>query len=218
MKLASAAIVAIHLFARQRHVGRPFCLRENGERPLRSRRNARVGGCVRGFIEDGNDAAAMTFRWEVFLLAGDPAEEGLASVVIAGRLAPAVAYYAGRSDSQGLSAFANPDNLGFDPAGNLWIVTDGTQPDDNNNGCFVCPTEGPDRGFVRQFMSGPVGAEIAGATFSPDGQTLFLNVQHPGSGSTIEEPNSHWPDGGDSQPRSSLVAVRSIDPLRRFYL
>lgn len=175
-------------------------------------------GHILEFTEAGNDAEAKEFRWEVFILAGDPAEEGLASVAIAGRLAPAVAYYAGRSDSKGLSAFANPDNLGFDPAGNLWIVTDGTQPDNNNNGCFVCPTEGPDRGFVRQFMSGPVGAEIAGATFSPDGKTLFLNVQHPGSGSSIEEPDSHWPDGGDSQPRSSLIAVRSIDPLRRFYL
>ena len=175
-------------------------------------------GHILEFTETGDDAAALTFRWDVFLLAGDPAEEGLASVVIAGRLSPAVAYYAGRSDSKGLSAFANPDNLGFDPAGNLWIVTDGTQPDDNNNGCFVCPTEGPDRGLVRQFMSGPVGAEISGATFSPDGQTLFINVQHPGSGSTIEEPNSHWPDGGDAQPRSSLIAIRSIDPLRRFYL
>ena len=175
-------------------------------------------GHILEFTEAGSDAAALEFRWDVFLLAGDPTQEGLASVVTVGRLTSAVAYYAGRSDSTGLSAFANPDNLGFDPAGNLWIVTDGTQPDDNNNGCFVCPTEGPDRGVVRQFMSGPVGAEISGATFSPDGQTLFLNVQHPGSGSSIEEPNSHWPDGGTAQPRSSLIAVRAIDPLRRFYL
>jgi secreted PhoX family phosphatase len=175
-------------------------------------------GHILEFSEAGGDAAAREFRWEVFILAGDPAEEGLASSVIAGRLASAVAYYAGRSDSKGLSAFANPDNLGFDPAGNLWIVTDGTQPDNNNNGCFICPTEGPDRGLVRQFMSGPVGAELAGATFAPDGQSLFISVQRPGSGSTIEEPNSHWPDGGDAQPRSSLIAIRSIDPLRKFYL
>jgi len=151
------------------------------------------------------------------VLAGDPGTRGLASVAIAGRLAPAVAYYAGRSDSDGLSAFANPDNLGFDAAGNLWIVTDGAQPNGNNNGCFVCPTSGTDRGFVRQFMSGPVGAEISGCTFSPDGQTLFLSVQHPGSGGSLDEPLSHWPDGGESRPRSSLIAIRSVDPLRRFH-
>ena len=174
-------------------------------------------GHILEFTEAGGDAAAVRFSWEVFILAGDPAARGLASVAIAGRLGPAVAYYAGRSDSIGLSPFAQPDNLGFDAAGNLWIVTDGSQPTSNNNGCFVCPTEGPDRGAVRQFMSGPVGAEISGCTFSPDGQTLFLSVQHPGSGSSIAEPSSHWPDGGDAQPRSSLIAIRSVDPLRRFY-
>jgi secreted PhoX family phosphatase len=145
----------------------------------------------------------------VLLLAGDPQVEGLASVLVAGRLAPAVAYYAGRPDSTGLSAFANPDNLGFDAAGNLWIVTDGSQPNDNNNGCFVCPTSGPDRGMVRQFMSGPAGAEISGCTFSPDGETLFLSVQHP---------SGNWPDGGESMPRSSLIAIRSVDPMRRFFV
>lgn len=174
-------------------------------------------GHILEFAETGADAAARTFTWDVFVLAGDPAREGLASVVIAGRLAPAVAYYAGRSDSDGLSPFANPDNLGFDSAGNLWIVTDGSQPNDNNNGCFVCPTDGPERGLVRQFMSGPVGAEISGCTFTPDGRTLFLTVQHPGGGSSIAEPSSHWPDGGDAQPRSSLIAIRSVDSSKRFH-
>ena len=173
-------------------------------------------GHILEFAEAQADPSAVRFNWEVFILAGDPGERGLASVAIAGRLGSAVAYYAGRSDSTGLDAFACPDNLGFDEAGNLWIVTDGPQPNGNNNGCFVCPTDGPDRGVVKQFMSGPVGAEISGCTFSPDGQTLFLTVQHPGSGSSIEEPNSHWPNGGDSQPLSSLIAVRSTASSGRF--
>jgi hypothetical protein len=173
-------------------------------------------GHILEFTEDGDDAIAKRFRWDVFILAGDPVTQGLASVVTTGRLAPSVAYYAGLSDSKGLSGFACPDNLGFDDAGNLWIVTDGSQPNENNNGCFVCPTEGPGRGEVRQFMSGPVGAEVSGCTFAPDGETLFLTIQHPGSGSSIDEPSSHWPDGGNSQPRSSLIAVRTTDPSRRF--
>ena len=173
-------------------------------------------GHILEFSEAQADASAVRFSWEVFILAGDPGERGLASMAIAGRLGSAVAYYAGQSDSTGLDAFACPDNLGFDATGNLWIVTDGRQPNGNNNGCFVCPTDGPDRGAVKQFMSGPVGAEISGCTFSPDGQTLFLTVQHPGSGSSIDEPSSHWPNGGDSQPLSSLIAVRSRDPSGRF--
>jgi secreted PhoX family phosphatase len=169
-------------------------------------------GHILEFVE-ADDASSERFRWEVFILAGDPASGGLASDAVAGRLEPAATYYAGQTDASSLSAFACPDNLGFDQAGNLWIVTDGSQPDErNNNGCFVCPTEGPARGAVRQFMSGPVGAEICGCTFSPDGETLFLTVQHPGSSSPIEAPTSHWPDGGESQPRSSLIAVRAIGP------
>jgi hypothetical protein len=175
-------------------------------------------GHIIEFAEVDADAAATDFSWDVFILAGDPAERGLASSVVAGRIGSAVAYYAGHSDSKGLSAFACPDNLGFDESGNLWIVTDGAQPRGTNNGCFVAPTEGPDRGRVKQFLSGPVGAEISGCTFAPDGQTLFLTVQHPGNGSTIEAPDSHWPDGGDSQPRSSLIAVRPEDPSGRFEL
>lgn len=173
-------------------------------------------GHILEFAEADGDASAQAFRWEVFVLAGNPGTEGLATRVAAGQLAPAVAYYAGQADSNGLAAFANPDNLGFDAAGNLWIVTDGEQPNQNNNGCFVCPTDGAERGAVRQFMSGPVGAEVSGCTFAPDGQTLFLTIQHPGNVSPIERPESHWPDGGDSQPRSSLIAIRPASPAGRF--
>lgn len=173
-------------------------------------------GHILEFTEAGNDAAATRFAWDVFILAGDPVSQGLTSEMTPGRLTPSVAYYAGRSDSAGLSGFACPDNLGFDEAGNLWIVTDGPQPTENNNGCFMCPTSGAERGKVMQFMSGPIGAEISGCTFSPDGQTLFLTVQHPGGSSSIEAPSSHWPDGGSSQPRSSLIAVTPIDSSKGF--
>ena len=118
-------------------------------------------------------------------------------------LAPDATYFGGATDASELSAFANPDNLGFDSAGNLWIVTDGVQPGSNNNGCFVCPTDGPARGHVRQFMSGPLGAEICGCELTADNRTLFLTVQHPGTGGTATSPVSRWPDGGGAAPRPS---------------
>jgi len=55
-------------------------------------------------------------------------------------------------------------NPNYRAAADLWIVTDGTQPV-GNNGCFVCALDGPMRGAVRQFMEGPVGAEICGCEF-----------------------------------------------------
>ncbi len=172
-------------------------------------------GHILEFIENGADAAAETFRWEVFMLCGDPAAGSLRTTPVAADQAPAdvdVTYFGGSADDEVLSAFANPDNLGFDSAGNLWIVTDGVQPRENNNGCFVCPTQGERRGEVRQFMSGPFDAEICGCEITADGRTLFLTVQHPGSGGSAISPTSRWPDGGDAAPRPSLIAVEPIDP------
>lgn len=168
-------------------------------------------GHILELSEGGSDAAAMTFRWEVLVLAGDPLAGGLHAAPLTGeRLDASVTYFAGRADATALSAFANPDNLGFDTFGTLWIVTDGLQPGEFNNGCFVCPTAGEQRGAVRQFMSGPVGAEICGCEITADGETLFLSVQHPGAGGSIDAPVSHWPDGGSRAARPSLIAIGSI--------
>jgi secreted PhoX family phosphatase len=179
-----------------------------------SPRAPNAGGQIVELEEDRSDPGATRFRWEIFILAGAPARPGLLTALpsaAAGALAPDVTYFGGATDPAELSAFANPDNLGFDAAGNLWIVTDGAQPGDNNNGCFVCPTEGPERGSVRQFMSGPVGAEICGCEIASDGRTLFLTIQHPGAGGSVTEPVSHWPDGGLSAPRPSLLAIEAED-------
>jgi hypothetical protein len=167
-------------------------------------------GHIVEIAEDGADAAARGFRWDIFLLGGTP-DAALAALPAGEPLPPDAAYFSGIVDAAGLSAFANPDNLGFDAAGNLWIVTDGVQPGQHNNGCFVCPTAGPDRGRVRQFMSGPVGAEVCGCEIAADGRTLFLTIQHPGAGGTAESPTSRWPDGGAAAPRASLIAIVPVN-------
>jgi uncharacterized protein len=171
-------------------------------------------GQIIELAESGADPTATTFHWDVFVLAGAP---GRGELLATSSLAPAAplpadaTYYAGSRDAQALSAFANPDNLGFDAAGNLWIVTDGPQPDGNNNGCFVSATEGAERGRVRQFMCGPIGAEICGCEITADGRTLLLTIQHPGEGGSATAPNSHWPDGGEAAPRPTLVAIERDD-------
>jgi len=184
-----------------------------------SPRAPNVSGHILEFIERGADAGATSFRWEIFVLAGAPNGTQLLAALPpdhATSLAAEVTYYGGATDSERLSGFANPDNLGFDGDGNLWIVTDGNQPGDNNDGCFVCPTEGPERGHVRQFMSGPVGAEICGCEFAPGGASLFLTIMHPGEAGSATSPQSHWPDGGEMAPRPSVVAIETTDPTRKF--
>lgn len=161
--------------------------------------------------ESGDDHAALSFSWEVFMLAGDPAGGRLLTDLNnlpPGALDATSTYFAGYPHAADLSPIGSPDNVGFDADGNLWMVTDGEQPDRSNNGCWVCPTTGPERGRLRRFMSGPIGAEICGCQFSPDGETLFLSIQHPGEGGTVEQPRSRWPDGPGTQPRSSVIAVR----------
>jgi secreted PhoX family phosphatase len=163
--------------------------------------------------EEGGDAAARRFRWNVFLLAGDPSAPDArflseASALRPGSLGARDTYYGGARSKADLAPVGCPDNLGFDPAGNLWIVTDGAQPRGDNNGAFVVPVEGPARGQLRQFMTAPMGAEVCGCEFTPDGETLFLSVQHPGEGGTLARPVSDWPDGGGRPPRPSVIAVR----------
>lgn len=66
---------------------------------------------------------------------------------------------------------------------------------------------------LRRFLVGPKGCEITGITETPDGKTLFINIQHPGENSTaanISIPanyESHWPDGGTARPRSSTIVI-----------
>lgn len=130
--------------------------------------------------EQGADCAALEFGWRIFV-AGGP--------------------------EHGVGAFGSPDNLDLDADGNLWIVTDGAQPGGLNNGCHVVPTRGPERGQSRQVMSAPLGAEVCGCTFMPDGRTLLLAIQHPGEGGSLARARSSWPDGPGHVPRPALVAL-----------
>ena len=135
--------------------------------------------------EAEDDWAAESFRWEVFAVGGPQ------------------------------SGFSSPDNLVFDPHGNLWMVTDSGTGEDTiydflgNNSMFFMPTEGPDRGQAFRFAVGPVEAEMTGPVFSPDGRTLFLSIQHPGEDSeSLDALTSSFAAAeGTNVPRPTLVAI-----------
>ena len=157
-------------------------------------------GHIIEFIEDGGDHAASRFRWEIFILAGDPKDPAHR------------ASYQGRTD---ISVLATPDNLAFDDAGRMWVATDGMEGAvAANDGVFAVDVEGPMRGRTRRFLSGPVGCEVCGPAFTPDHRTFFAAIQHPGrvEKATYEKPGSRWPDYRDDMPpRPSVVAIYRED-------
>jgi secreted PhoX family phosphatase len=168
------------------------------------RANNTMGQVIR-WKEDG-DFDGTTMRWNHLVLAGDPANE--------------------RPEARGNihgDIFGCPDGLMLDRRGLLWIQTDahatqmykGEFRNIGNNQMLACDLA---TGEIRRFLTGPVNCEITGATQTPDGTTMWINVQHPGETpsdrSDPAEPArySAWPDykpGG--RPRSATVVIRRRD-------
>jgi len=169
-------------------------------------------GHIIELIEDKDDHASTKFTWNVFLLCGNPELNLLTqkSQLIPG-LPSNATYFGGYSDVTKLGKIASPDNVAFDNKGNLWIATDG-QPSSAdlgrpNDAIHAVVTEGPERGYLRQFLSSPKGSEVCGPEFSDDGKTLFCAIQHPGEGGNVPNTISNWPDR-KAYARPSVVAIR----------
>ncbi|MEE4377864.1 MAG: PhoX family phosphatase [Candidatus Competibacteraceae bacterium] len=174
----------------------------------------RMGHIIR-WRETGNDPAATTFQWDIYVLAGDPNN---ANPDFRGNINGDI--------------FANPDGIWIDQDGRLWIQTDiggssqlrgDFEPFGNNQ----MLASDPSTGEVRRFFTGPRGQEITGVITTPDGRTMFINVQHPGdiSGGLRDElgtsdtvpgvpplTSSNWPDFDPlGRPRSATVIITKDD-------
>lgn len=64
----------------------------------------------------------------------------------------------------------------------------------------------PATGEIRRFMVGPKQCEVTGIAWSFDRTALFVGIQHPG-----EKGDSHFPNGGSTVPRSSVIAIARDD-------
>jgi len=166
------------------------------------RADNRFGHIIEMTPPDG-DHAADRFTWEVLVKCGDP------SVAAVG------ASFNPATSKNGW--FGMPDNCAVDNAGRLWIATDGNSAarTGRTDGVWALETEGPMRGHSQLFFRCPVGAELCGPAFTPDDETLFVAVQHPGEADedakepgTFENPSTRWPDFKDNMPpRPSVLAI-----------
>jgi secreted PhoX family phosphatase len=164
------------------------------------RANNAFGHIVEMLPPDG-DHAATTFTWEVLVRCGDP------SVAAVG------ATFSSETSKDGW--FGMPDNCTMDSQGRLWVATDGNSAKRTGraDGLWALETERPLRGTSRHFFRVPIGAELCGPVFTPNDESLFLAVQHPGEredgqDSSFERPLTRWPDFQDGVPaRPSVVVV-----------
>jgi secreted PhoX family phosphatase len=69
---------------------------------------------------------------------------------------------------------------------------------------------------LRRFLVGPKECEITGIDSTPDGRTIFVNIQHPGENGTPSAPSSNWPNSQSGaapgvRPRSATIAITKND-------
>jgi secreted PhoX family phosphatase len=159
-------------------------------------------GHVIEITPDDGDHAATGFAWDILVRCGDPA------------IAAVGATFNPATTRDGW--FGMPDNCAIDAEGRLWIATDGNNlaATGRTDGLFAMETQGQLRGTSRLFFRCPTGAELCGPCFTPDLETLFVAVQHPGESedpkvlATMENPITRWPDFQDGvPPRPSIVAI-----------
>lgn len=178
-------------------------------KPAADAANPRAGntfGHIIRWNERDGDPSATRFQWDIFVLAGDPL---LSDPKKHGNIKGDV--------------FGSPDGLWFDAGGRLWIETDvststinrGDYAGVGNNQMLCADTR---TGQIRRFLTGPNGCEITGIITTPDGTSMFINIQHPGeTASERSDPAkplavSSWPDGpSGGRPRSATIVIRKDD-------
>ena len=191
-------------------------------------------GNVNGHIVRFKDASpeATSFTWDVYLFGAE---------------ASADPNYVNLSGLNGDNDFSSPDGLAFTKSTGLcWIQTDDGAYTDVTNCMLLASVPGtvgdgaattlsysggvsvttrlgkkPTAATLKRFYVGPYDCEVTGLCETPDGKTLFINIQHPGedtAAANLPDPTkytSQWPSnagyGAGKRPRSATVVITKND-------
>ena len=177
-----------------------------------------------------------TFTWDVYLFGAESGADA-AKVNISSLTAD--------------QDFSSPDGLVFSPYTNLcWIQTDDGAYTDVTNCMMLAAIPGQvgdgstktltytraaggdlvvntrvgkaaTADTLKRFLVGPSGCEITGLSETPDGKTMFINIQHPGENTVqanLADPTkytSQWPSnagyGAGKRPRSATIVITKND-------
>ncbi|SHJ52168.1 hypothetical protein SAMN02745194_02765 [Roseomonas rosea] len=175
--------------------------RTDAANPRASNAHGHVIEMIPPRVAGGVDHAALTGRWEVFLMAGQPGT------------APGASYH--RAVGAEAGWLSCPDNCAFDSKGRIWISTDGAPTAAKvADGLYAADTDGEGRALTRRFYAAPSGAEVCGPLIGPGDRTVFLAIQHPGeeAGSRFDAPSTRWPDFEEGMPpRPAVIAIVKKD-------
>jgi uncharacterized protein len=199
-----------------------------------------VNGHIIRMAEAGGRSNATGFSWDVYLF-GAQTDADSSRVNLSSLTAE--------------QDFSSPDGLWFSRnTGLCWIQTDDGAYTDATNCMMLLGVPGqvgdgrkatlnytktdgstlaidtyvgktPNADTLRRFLVGPVDCELTGCTETPDGKTVFANIQHPGetlaSAADVSDPSkylSHWPGnagygagGATARPRSATLAITKDD-------
>ncbi|MET0858558.1 MAG: PhoX family phosphatase, partial [Telluria sp.] len=189
-------------------------------------------GHIERMKEGAGGNAETTFSWDVYLFGAESgASQGMVNL----------------SKLTGEQDFSSPDGLVFSPyTGICWFQTDDGAYTDVTNCMMLAALPGqvgdgakqtlsypkaaggtldvdtfvgkaPTANTLKRFLVGPVGCEITGLCETPDGKSMFINIQHPGE--TTDQANladpskytSQWPSnagyGAGKRPRSATIVI-----------
>ncbi len=200
-------------------------------------RTGNPNGHVIRFQETGGNPAATTFKWDVYLFGAENDQFGNPSINISGltndndfsspdglwfsEVIPGLMWL--QTDDGAYTDVTNCMMLAALPGsygdGGAVSVNNLAVPSNAGANQTVNTFAGKaaSAATLRRFLVGPKGCEITGITETPDGKTIFVNVQHPGentSAANIAIPanfESHWPEGGNARPRSTTVVITKND-------
>ena len=209
--------------ANPRHYNDP---RTNG-----SAQRGNPNGHIIRWLEARNDAAATAFRWDIYLFAAragaDPQNINLSGLTADNDFSSPDGMWFSRATN---ICWIQTDDGAYTDVTNCMMLA--ALPGSVGDGSRVSITNTDANGAVNEvrtyvgakpgdkmlrFLVGPKQCEITGVTESPDGRALFVNIQHPGEDTKeadIGNPSawpSHWPDGGQSRPRSATIVITKND-------
>ena len=203
----------------------------------RSAGTGNVNGHIIRFREAGNTTEATTFTWDIYAF-GAGSDLDATNINLSGLDATN-----DFSSPDGLW-FGTASNATGQGTPLMWIQTDDGSYTDVTNCMMLAAIPGSvgDGGTrsvtstlngvtntvttrvgktpgttLRRFLVGPKQCEITGIHSTPDGKSVFVNIQHPGEGGDPANISSNWPANQSgavatgSRPRSSTIVITRTD-------